>query len=150
MGAFMYTFVREDTGEYVEIPFEEMLQQDVAGYVTLSDGVRARRVNDFSRQRPPREPQNANRTPPVSDTLGFQARQLAEFEDDRVRNGFVGVEFKPDPTCPEFYQVHFASHATRDKYMAHRSFFDQNKTVGSALTPQDLASAEEYAKTIGK
>ena len=39
----MYKFRREDNGQVVEVPFEVMMQQDVAGYITLEDGVQARR-----------------------------------------------------------------------------------------------------------
>lgn len=145
-----YRFRREDTGEVVEVDFETHMSQDKAGYITLADGVRARRVNDFVTQRQKLEPQNANMTPPVSDNLGFPTVQLAEFEEHLDSSGCRGVEFKPDPQCPEYCQVHFASHAARDRYLLARGMVDKNRTAGTALSPKDLADAEEYAKNIGK
>jgi len=144
----MYRFIREDNGETIEVDFETHMSQDVAGYITLPDGVRARRVNDFDRKKAAFEPGNANHTPPVSDNLGFTSHQLAEFEADRVKHGFRGVEFKPDPACPTFYQVHFGSFAERDRYMEHRRFYDKNKSSGAALSEQHLAEAEKWAKSL--
>lgn len=148
----MYRFVREDNGKEIEVDFLTMMAQDAAGYITLDDGTRARRVLDIATVSATkcRDPQNANQTPPVSDALGFPIHQLAEFEYDRTQNSFHGVEFKPDPTCPEFMQVHFASHRDRDRYMKHRGVVDRNKTAGAALSKKDLEDAAKYAKNIGK
>lgn len=142
----MYQFRREDTGEIVEVDFETHMSQDRGGFITLPDGVKARRVNDFHNFKPSVEYQNANRTPPPSDSLGFTSHQLAEFEEDRVRNGHTGIEFKPDPMCPDFYQVHFASHQARDDYVAHRGMVDMNKTAGSGLSKKALLDAAEMVK----
>lgn len=144
----MYRFIREDDGFVIEVDFETMMGQDVAGYITLDDGVQARRVMDVENKRPTIERGNANRTPPSSDALGFTAHQLWEFEEDRRRNGFSGVEFKPDPSCPEFYQVHFSSHGERDRYMQHRNFVDKNYTKGNPLSAKDLDAAREWAERV--
>lgn len=147
----MYRFRREDTNEIISVDFETMMTQDAAGFVTLDGGVRARRVNDFVRPDRTIEPNNAPMPPPVSDAMGFPMSQLTEFEEDRTRNAFHGVEFRPDPTCPaEFVQVHFASHAERDRYMRHRGMVDRNRTAGGALSKQDLEAAAEFAKNLGK
>lgn len=143
----MYKFARMDTGLVVEVDFETMMQQDMAGFITLPDGVRARRINEFNVDHHKRDQGNANRTPPPSDALGFTVNQLAEFEADRVKHGFNGIEFKPDPTCPEFMQVHFSSHKVRDDYIAHRGMVDKNKTKGAALSADMLSRAMENAKT---
>jgi len=39
-----YPFRREDNGEIVEVPFETMIQHRY-GWITLEDGVEARRVH---------------------------------------------------------------------------------------------------------
>lgn len=143
----MYPFKREDNGEIVEVDFETMMAQDRAGFITLKDGVKARRVNQFTNAKPAVEKGNANMTPPPSDNLGFTVLQIAEFEEDRVRNGFTGVEFKQDPMCPEFVQVHFSSHAVRDKYIQHRGKVDRTRTKGATMTPGMLEDAVNMAKS---
>jgi hypothetical protein len=142
----MYQFRREDNGETVEVDFETNMSQDRAGFITLPDGVRARRVNDFVSRPREVEPGNANQTPPVSDNLGFTVLQLAEFEYDRVKCGIQGVEFKPDPLCKEFIQVHFSSHAARDAYIRHRGKVDKNHTSGAFLDAKMLKDAAERIK----
>jgi hypothetical protein len=144
----MYKFTREDTGEIVEVDFETMMTQDAAGYIKLPDGVAARRVLDVHRPRAPVEKGNSNHRPPVSDAMGFTAWQLAEFEDDRKKHGFTGVEFKPDPMCPDFYQVHCGSMSEYDAYVAHRGMFQQGRSKGAVLSKKDLADAADLAKRI--
>ena len=146
----MYRFVREDNGKEIVVDFLTMMDQDASGRITLDDGTRARRVQEPEVHRAPVDPQNANQAPPVSDAMGFPIHQFAEFEYDRTQNAFHGVEFKPDPACPEFMQVHFASHRDRDRYMKHRGMVDRNKTAGAALSKKDLEDAAKYAKNIGK
>ena len=143
----MYPFRREDNGEIVEVDFETHMSQDRAGFITLKDGVKARRVNQFMPTITTIEKGNANIKPPPSDALGFTVHQIAEFEEDRVRNGFHGVEFKQDPLCPEFVQVHFASHKARDEYIQHRGMEDKTRTKGASLTPGMLEEAVNMAKS---
>ena len=138
----MYQFVREDNGEIVEVDFEKMMEQDAAGFIKLDDGVSARRVQDLPRHEKKRRKKGVPEIP-VSDALGFTAHQLAEFEYDRKSNGFSGVEFTPDPMCPEFYQVRFSSLKERDRYIRHRGMVDRNKTKGAALSKGDFESARE-------
>jgi len=138
----MYQFVREDNGEVVEVGFEKMMEQDAAGFIKLDDGVSARRVQDLPKKDKKRR-KKAVPEIPVSDALGFTSHQLAEFEYDRKRNGFSGVEFTPDPSCPEFYQVRFSSLKERDRYIRHRGMVDRNKTKGSALSERDFSDARE-------
>lgn len=141
-----YKFRREDDGVVVEVGFEVAILQDRAGFITLEDGVKARRVNTFQAKQVYCAPNNATSTPPPSDNLGFTVHQLAEFEHDRVRNGFVGIEFKQDPRCDTFYQVHFSSHKAREEYIRHRGKVDMNKTIGASLSPQLLLEAEKMVK----
>src|SRR3990167_8886665 len=95
----MYQFRREDNGRVVSLVFDEMMAQDVAGYVTLPDGVRARRVH-YGRQigQPAEHREMAGAPILPSDALGFTSHQLAEFEMDRRQHGFSGVEFVRDKT----------------------------------------------------
>lgn len=144
----MYKFRREDDGSIVEVDFETHMSQDRGGYITLPDGVKARRVNDFQTQKATVEKGNANQTPPPSDSLGFTVHQLNEFEEDRVRNGFVGVEFKPDPRCPEFVQVHFAGPKAREDYIRHRQMVDKGGSAGNFISEKFLHDARKFAKSI--
>lgn len=144
----MYKFRREDTGEVVEVDFETMMTQDAGGYIVLADGVSARRVFDVHAQKTGAQAGNANHRPPVSDAMGFTVHQIAEFEADRQKHGYHGVEFKPDPLCPEFYQVHCDSMSTYEDYMSHRGMYQKGRTVSNALTERQLKDAEELAKRI--
>lgn len=143
-----YEFRREDTGEIVEVDFEKMMEQDAAGYIVLDDGASARRVMSPPKKATERQDGNANHKPPVSDAMGFTCHQLADFEEDRVRNGFHGVEFKPDPMCPEFYQVHCSSMSVYEDYMAHRGMYQKGRTKGNSLSEKQLRDAEEMANRL--
>lgn len=140
-----YKFRREDDGRIEEVSFIDMIQQDCAGYVTLDDGVKAKRIATTSATKC-RDPANANHTPPVSDNLGFTSWQLQDFEEDRVRHGFTGVEFKADPACPQFYQVHCSDYASYSAYLKHRGKVNQGRTCASALSKDALLAAEEMAR----
>jgi hypothetical protein len=141
----MYEFIVEGTGESVEVDFSAMMAQDRAGFITLPDGRKARRVNKFQAAKAV-VPANAPGVPLPSDNLGFTSHQLAEFEHDRVSNGFVGIEFKQDPRCDTFYQVHFSSWAARDKYIRHRGKVDHGKSSGATITAEMLQEACKIAK----
>lgn len=142
----MYEFVIEGTDEVVKVTFEAMMAQDRAGFVTLPDGRKARRVNAFKATKTVGDASNAPGMPPPSNSLGVTVHQLAEYERDRVDHGFVGIEFKQDPMCDTFYQVHYGSWAVRDAYIRHREKVDMSKTSGAALTAEMLQEASEMAK----
>lgn len=140
----MYEFRREDNGKSVMLGFNEMMAQDVAGYVTLPDGVRARRAHDgkpIGKQAEYREMAGAPLLP--SDALGFTSHQLAEFEMDRKQHGFSGVEFVRDKTCHTQWQVKCSSRREWEKYVAHRQMVDKNKSSGAALSAEQLRKAQE-------
>lgn len=141
-----YAFRREDNGELFWCDFETTIHETKNGFMTLSDGVEARRVPRFDRV--PRavtqevekvKGQPADLRPIVSDALGFPTAQLADFEADRVAYGFSGVEFKPDPKVPEFTQVHFKGRGEWQRYLKHRGYVDRN---GSRSTPVLLSEDE--------
>lgn len=140
----MYKFRREDDDSIVKLGFAEMMAQDVAGYVTLDDGVRAKRVHDG---KPIGKPANGREMAgaPIlpSDALGFTSHQLAEFEADRKRNGFTGVEFVRDKTYEHFWQVKCSSRREWERYVAHRQLIDKNKSSGTALSAGQLERARQ-------
>lgn len=138
-----YIYRREDNGELIRVEFEVMIRQDSAGYITLDDGVQARRclhLEDHLHKDPRNEQCTGTRTI-VSDALGVPITQLAEFERDRKKNGFRGVAFKQDPTEPTFYQVHCDSRAELDRYIKHRGYVNRNSIGGVRLSEDEMESA---------
>lgn len=151
-----YLFRREDNDELIWLTFAEMMAMDSLGSVRLEDGVIARRCRHLESQTthtgiklPPKEGAATGIDRPiVSDSLGFTHHQLEGFEADRVRHGFSGVEFKPDPHVPGFFQAHFSGRAEWQRYIAHRGMTDRNSTLGSgsSLTQEDLDNAAALVK----
>lgn len=148
-----YLFRREDTSEVVEVPWAVMIQQDAGGYITY-EGVPARRCHGLEAERDggpgraPREKMTGTMPLAPSDAMGFGEHQWAEFEADRVQNGFTGVEFTRDPLEPTFFQVRCSSVRERDRYIGHRGMANRNSIGGVRLTEEELASAE--ARVIRK
>lgn len=151
-----YLFKREDTGEIVELPFSYVMDKDVMGYVELPDGVRAKHCvrleieRDGGAKRPEKAPPPATDRPIVSDALGFTRDQLADFEADRQAHGFSGVEFKPDPDVPQFYQVHVSSQKEWKRYIKHRGMIDRNSRNGGGrpLSADQMSQAEQRAREM--
>jgi len=145
-----YLFRREDNDEIISVPWEVMQQQDVLGYITLEDGVQAKRCVRLEMERDHSPAKREKRTgtpfPPPSDALGFPIQALAEREKDRIAGGFTDIEFKPDPLVPEFMQVHFRSYSARDRYAKHCGLHDQSGTRSVAITPNDIRRAEKEVK----
>lgn len=145
----MAEFRREDSGEIVEVDYETTIRMDAAGYVTLPDGVRAKRVNRRKTDRESETRSELNRQTPPSDNLGCPAYQVEEFRAGAESAGFTGVEFVPDPSCDGvFYQAKFSSMAERERYMKFRGFFDKGKSSGAALTPGDFERGRELIGRI--
>lgn len=86
--------------------------------------------------------------PIVSDACGFIQQQLGDFEVDRVKNGFTGIEFVRDKDVPEFIQVKCSSQKEFDRYMKHRGLHDRNSRNGSAagITQKEMDEAERLVK----
>lgn len=145
-----YRFVRESDGRAVWVSFEKMMTKDIAGFIDLPDGTRARHDHSDVCFRKSRRERVGNVQTPPSDSLGFTVNQLPEFEEDRVRNGFRDVEFVQDPHVPEFCQVKFSSEGARRRYMRHRGFFDKSSTVGCAVSADILAGAMEIVARKGE
>ena len=146
----MYAFRREDTDVVVQVDFETMMGQDVAGYVTLPDGVKARRcpTGDFKQVAGEESvfdsPIGGGREI-VSDAMGFGEHQFEDFELDRVKNGFVGVRFERDPDVPEFFRVRCSSRSAWESYVKHRGLVDRNRHSGAAITKDELERAKIQA-----
>ena len=142
----IYLFRRDD-GVIIWVDFELMMSK-VGGKITLPDGMTATEVRKPAKVSAKVGTAQETLKPIVSDSLGFTAHQLAEFEADRVANGFTGVEFKPDPRVPEFYQAHFSGRDEWRRYAEHRGLFEKNGGLGSAaaLSPEILRRAMERAR----
>jgi hypothetical protein len=139
-----YLYRREDNGEVVELPWPAPLDQ-VGGYVTLPDGVAAKRCLYLELERDGRpekskQPEIVDREI-VSDNMGFGQSVYAEYEADRQRHGFTGVSFQPDPQTPEFFRVHCSSRRTYDRYLKHRGLVNRTGIGGVRLTQEDLDRA---------
>lgn len=144
-------FEHLETGEVIDVDFEQSIQMDVLGCIEV-DGQAYRRCDSLSQnvgkvEKIDRDSVSGlpKRIPP-SDSLGFTKHQLDAFEADRVKHGFSGIEFKKDPREPTFYQVHFASEKERQKYIKHRQFTDMNRHKGVSISPAQLKAAEERAR----
>lgn len=135
-----YEFRREDNGELIEVGFEQMMEMDAMGCITLEDGVVARRVRVKEKQAKQGTPKLAHDKEIVSDTLGCADHQLHEFEGDARK---FNVEFKEDPTCDGFYQAHCKSRQDWARYIKHRGYFDRTSGHGSGamLGPEHIEKA---------
>lgn len=138
-----YLFRREDNGEVVEVPWDVMMGQDRGGFITLPDGVQARRCLHLEKPAPRKSgPTSYSGTKTiVSDALGFPEQQLGQFEEDRLKNHFTGIEFKRDPEVPQFFQVHCQSRAEFNSYVKHRGCVNKSGVGGVRLSQSDLESA---------
>jgi hypothetical protein len=142
-----YAFRREDNDEVVWVDWETMMTQR-AGWITLKDGVSAKRCYSLERAgKGLSKPQDTNvmRTPAPSDSLGFPDYCLDSYEKDRKEHGFTDVEFRRDPLCPEFYQVHCGTQAAKDAYTKHRGLVNMTGSLGGGvmLSKEDLDRAAE-------
>ena len=140
-----YLYRRDDNGEVVEVGFEQMIEQDFSGYITLEDGVDAKRVHVQQSRSEPKSEKIKETAKDVSDSLGFTELQLNDFENHRKQAGCRGVEFKRDPTEPTFFQVHFDSPQAKAKYIKSRGMSDNNSRNGgqTPMPPEQFEKAKE-------
>lgn len=127
-----YPFRNEATGEVCYLDFEKMMQADCMG-VIHEGGKVLKRARDLEYRPQRKSDQRRERKEVISDALGFPGHQLNEMEADRKQNKFSNVEFREDPTCPEFFQVKCSSPSAFQKYMKHRGFFDKGSVNGGAV-----------------
>jgi hypothetical protein len=138
---------KTDTGEVVHVSWEEMMDKDVQGCITLKDGRRAIEIRGPLKASKKEVEASWKSREIVSDSLGFPQHQFEEFEADRKLSGFSGIEYRRDPDVPEFYQVHAKSGSEWEKYLRHRGFVDRNKSDrGVKLAPGELEKAIALAK----
>jgi hypothetical protein len=152
-----YQFRRLDTDEIIEVDFQTMMEKDVAGFLKVEIGgqqvecreVRGSTGNPCQLERPIGPP------PKVVNSLalGFMEGQLDEYEEDRKRNGFHGIEFERNPQDPRFFQVVASSRDEMNRYAAHYGLYDKGERNGSAvgITAKELEEArvkaiEKYGK----
>jgi len=152
VGEKTYIYRRDDNEELVEVPWSVMIDQR-AGYITLPDGVSARRCLHLEADRDGRPgktpaPERADREY-VSDAMGFTEAALPDFEADRVKHGFTGIEFTQDPTEPTFRQVKCRSRKEYQRYMRHRGMFDKSTRSNFRLTQEDFDRATELVGRAG-
>ena len=143
-----FAFLREDNGKIVWVDWTTMIRQE-AGFITLPDGVSARRCVHLEGESPHRvsRQQRAVPMPVVSDSLGFPAQAFRDREAQRQKWGCTDIEFRRDPRVPEFYQVHCASESARDRYAKHRNMVNRTGSLGGGvmLSQEDLDRAAEIA-----
>ncbi len=144
----MYRFKRDDNGELVEVGFEEAINQDVLGKITLSDGVTATRVREVEQEVEVRREKRSGEIPIISDNMGFGESSLDKFEADRKAHGFHGVEFIRDKEVPQFFRVKCSDRTTWERYVKHRGLTDRNGKNGGSmtLTADQLEAAKEMVR----
>jgi hypothetical protein len=94
--------------------------------------------------------QKLTEKPIVSDALGFISDQLGQFEVDRVKHGFTGIEFVPDKDVPQFMQVKASSRSEWARYVKHRGMYDKNSRNGGGAVPSEKEFEELKARMLEK
>lgn len=137
-----YFYSREDNGQIVEVDFETAMSQQ-AGFITLPDGVAARRVHFEEHQQPSGERKKLQ-SEIISDTLGVTDVKLDEYRQNAEQYGYR-VEWTQDPHEPTYYQARFPSWKERDRYMRFRGLCDKNSRNGggAALSADCLERAKQ-------
>jgi hypothetical protein len=141
-----YIFRRLDNDKLVRLPFSAVLDQDRLGYITLEDGVQAKRCQWLEEESEPVKAKAVHtgiNKHDLSLSLGFSKTQLAEFEADRIKHGFKGVEFYPDPHSPNMIGVKAGSEAEKERYIKHRGYFNKSSRNGSKMGKEELEMARK-------
>lgn len=127
-----YPFRSEVSGAVRFLGFGKMMQADCMGVLTIA-GQAWRRARDLEPRAKRKRERTIERPEVISDALGFPGHQLKVMEGDRKQGKFSNVEFREDPTCPDFFQVKCSSPGAFAKYMKHRGFFDKGSVNGGAV-----------------
>ena len=152
-----YLFRREDNGEVVEVDFATMMAQR-GGYITLPDGVEARRCLHLELDRDGRRKRVGGRAveraaidrPHVSDNLSFNAKSLPKIQESVAQAGLRDkVTFVVDPQCPGRRQMKFARHKDFLRYGRHKGLDDRNGRSGAVLSAYSLEQAAELVSRAG-
>lgn len=127
----------QPTDELVELDFEQMMEQDAGGFLTLPDGREARRQQHLEAGADKRVTSAATsgvHRPTVSFQLGVPAAQVQQFREDARANGFTDVEFvRCKDTAAiggEFYDCKISGPRQRSEYIKHRGMFDRTGALG--------------------
>ncbi len=148
-----YHFRREDNGETIEVDWPKMMEQDAAGFITLDDGVQARRCNRPSMRRRAEVPQNAPKFEHVSSlTFSCPPQSVEAFADDAKANGF-NIEWRPDYKGADpdgtlnSYNAHIPL-SELERYRKHRGFPDKNSKNGSRamMSPEMFEQAKRLVE----
>jgi hypothetical protein len=128
-------FQRIDTGEVFQAKTPATI---VFGEATINiDGkpVKCRKVGGDTTGLPPSL---------VSDTLGVPEQSVAKYQAEALAAGFSGVEFKPDPLEPKFYQAHFSGPEERQRYEKFCGLVNKSGQNGgqTAFAPGHLDQAK--------
>lgn len=125
-----YIFRREDNGQLVTVDWETMMQQS-GGYITLDNGVQARRCAYLEEQEPQPESERQIKVQAeiVSDRLGIPKHKVAEARELAQQYGHH-VEFTPDPHEPTFCQARFPTWHARDEYAKWLGLSDHSSRNG--------------------
>jgi hypothetical protein len=140
-----YKFRREDTGEVVEVDYATMIQHS-HGWITLPDGVTAKRVREDAPRTVRTKIVTMGSRPIVSWNMGFGQHMLDHFEADRVAHGYSDVEFVRDPDVPQYFNVKCESRDAFNRYAKHRNLVNKSGIGGVRLSAEELARAEEMMK----
>jgi hypothetical protein len=145
-----YYFRREDNGEVVEGTYGDCLNMDVMGYITLDDGVQARRCNRPSMHYKGEVPAGASKFEHVSSlTFACIPQAVEDFANDAKRNGFH-IDWKPDYKSADAdgtinsYNAHIPLNEL-ERYRKHRGVHDRNSKNGSGamLSPEHFEQAKQ-------
>jgi hypothetical protein len=119
---------RCDNGELVEIKltFEQVLDRQVAGYITLKDGTEARRdiAGEKEREGATKAPRRIGTSPGwprTSLAAGCLPKQAKEFTEQARKEGRTGIRF-----CPKTGDCKYSDKTEFKKYLEARGFFDND------------------------
>ncbi len=147
MSTNKYIFRRLDNDELIELPFEWVLKQE-AGYITLKDGVQAKRCVWLENVPVPQSKavHTGINKHDLTFSLGFSKTQLPEMRAAAERDGFTGVEFYEDPANKNMVGIKCSSDAERERYIKHRGAFNKTGSLGSKLGKEDLEMAQKLVR----
>ncbi len=143
-----YIYRRVDNEELVEMPFSAVLEQDQLGYITLTDGVQAKRcvhLEDYQAQKAKAVHCGIN-THDLTFSLGFSKKQLPEMRAALEAAKLKGVEFYPDPQNANMVGIRCSDERARNAYIKHRGLYNRTGSLGGKLGKEDLAMAEKLVR----
>jgi hypothetical protein len=149
-----YIYRRLDTNELVEMPFSAVLEQDALGYITLPDGVQAKRCVWLENVPVPQAKavHTGMDRHDLTFSLGFSKKQLPEMMEAAKRDGLRGVEFYPDPQNANMVGIRCGSEAEKNAYIKHRGknieggLINRTGRLGGKLGKEDIEMAQKLVR----